>query len=178
MASAQWLAGVALVSLVIGMRTLLLLAVLCAAPVAAQAPSRTADSLAVIALADSALAAINRGDMIAFTDLMVEEATITTISAARAQAKHRVRTRTAERAGKMSGVVERGFNATALVSGPMAMVWLPYDLYVNGAWSHCGVDVFTFVRTEGKWSIATLGYTIEQPPACVKHPSGPPAGGR
>lgn len=160
------------------MKTLLALALLAAPTIGAQGTGRTADSLTVIALADSSLAAINRGDMIAFTDFMVPEATITTISGANAQAKHRVRARAVDRARTSSGVVERGFNATALVSGPMAMVWLPYDLYVNGAWSHCGVDVFTFVRTEGKWMIASLAYTIEQPPACAKHPAGPPPGSR
>lgn len=159
------------------MKNLLALALLVAPTVSAQGTTRTADSVAVIALADSALAAINRGDMIAFTDLMVDEAMITTITARSATAKHRVRTRAAERAGTSTAtVVERGFNATALVSGPMAMVWLPYDLYVNGAWSHCGVDVFTFVRTEGQWMIASLAYTLEQPPACAKHPAGPPPG--
>jgi hypothetical protein len=157
------------------MRTLLLLATLTGLPLWAQAPNRTADSLAVLALADSALAAINRGDMLAFTDLMVDEATITTINGQSATAKHRVRTRAAERAVTMNAaIVERGFNATALVSAAMATVWLPYDLYVNGAWSHCGVDVFTMVRTAGAWKIATLAYTIEQPPACAKHPAGPP----
>ena len=159
------------------MKNLLALALLVAPTVSAQGTTRTADSVAVIALADSALAAINRGDRVALTDLMVDEATITTINAERALAKHRVRTRAAERAGTSTAtIVERVFNATALVSGPMAMVWLPYDLYVNGAWSHCGVDVFTFVRTEGQWMIASLAYTLEQPPACAKHPAGPPPG--
>jgi hypothetical protein len=74
----------------------------------------------------------------------------------------------------MSGVAERGFRPTVLVSGPLAVVWLPYDLYVNGSWSHCGIDAFTLVRNAGAWKIAALAWTVEQPPACERHPDGPP----
>jgi hypothetical protein len=54
------------------------------------------------------------------------------------------------------------------------MVWYPYDLYIDGKWSHCGVDAFTLIRTEGKWRIAVMSWSAEQPPACEKHPDGPP----
>jgi hypothetical protein len=51
---------------------------------------------------------------------------------------------------------------------------MPYDLYRGDAWSHCGVDTFTLMKSEGHWRVAALIYTIEQPPACRKHPAGPP----
>jgi hypothetical protein len=73
-------------------------------------------------------------------------------------------------------VVERGFDPEVMLSGHLAMVWLPYDLYVDGAWSHCGVDVFTLFRTAEGWRIAAVPYSIEQPPACRPHPDGPPGG--
>ena len=60
------------------------------------------------------------------------------------------------------------------VNGPVATVWYPYDLYVDGQWSHCGVDVFTLIRTDGQWRIATMSWSAVQPPACEKHPDGPP----
>jgi hypothetical protein len=63
-----------------------------------------------------------------------------------------------------------------MVSGPVAMVWLPYDFYSDGKWSHCGVDLFTFLKADGRWRIATLVWSVEQPPACAPHPDGPPAG--
>ena len=71
---------------------------------------------------------------------------------------------------------ERGYHPTALVSGPVAMVWLPYDFYQDGKWSHCGVDVFTLLKTDGSWRIATLAWSVDQPPACAPHPDGPPPG--
>lgn len=137
----------------------------------AQAPDARA---AVIAIADSALDAITRGDVIALTDLMVPEAVMFPTTTRDGVTTYRVRTREAQRAAPFQGVVERGFRPEAMVNGGVAMVWLPYDLYRNGAWSHCGADVFTLVKTDGKWRIAAMAWSAEQPPVCEKHPSGPP----
>ena len=73
-----------------------------------------------------------------------------------------------------SDFTERGFNATARVQDRVAQVWVPYDLYRGKEWSHCGVDAFTLLKSEGRWRVASLVFTIEQPPACQKHPAGPP----
>ncbi len=129
---------------------------------------------AVIAVADSALAAITRGDVVALTDLMVPEGVMFPTSTRNGVTRYSVRTREAQRAAALNGVIERGFNPQAMVNGGVALVWMPYDLYVNGAWSHCGVDVFTFVKSNGIWRIASLAWSAEQPPVCDKHPSGPP----
>ena len=131
--------------------------------------------VAVIAVADSALAAITRGDAIGLTDLMVPEAVMFPTSTRDGVTTYRVRTREAQRTASLNGAVERGFKPTAMVNGGVAMVWMPYDLYLNGAWSHCGADVFTLVKADGKWRIASLAWSAEQPPVCEKHPSGPPA---
>lgn len=130
---------------------------------------------AVIAVADSALAAITRGDFIALTDLMVREGVMFPTSTRGGVTKYSVRTREAQRTAALNGIVERGFAPQAMVNGGVAMVWMPYDLYVNGAWSHCGADVFTLVKSSGVWRIASLAWSAEQPPVCQKHPSGPPA---
>ena len=137
----------------------------------AQAPDARA---AVIALADSALAAITRGDVGALTDLMIPEAVMYPTSTRGGVTTYRVRTREAQRSAPIQGVVERGFRPEATVNGGVAMVWFPYDLYLNGAWSHCGVDVFTLVKADGKWRIASMAWSAEQPPVCEKHPAGPP----
>jgi hypothetical protein len=137
----------------------------------AQAPDARAT---VIAVADSALAAITRGDVVALTDLMVPEAVMFPTSTRDGLTTYRVRTRDAQRTSPLNGVVERGFAPQAMVSGGIAMVWMPYDLYVNGTWSHCGADVFTLVKTNGMWRIASLAWSAEQPPVCEKHPAGPP----
>lgn len=131
----------------------------------------TAERAAILAVTDSALAAINRGDMAMLAELMLPEAFTMPV---RDSARYTVRTRDDVRTQRMSGIVERGFRPTVQLSGPLAMVWLPYDLYVNGAWSHCGIDAFTLVKAGPTWKIALMAWTIEQPPACEPHPNGPP----
>jgi hypothetical protein len=152
---------------------LVIAAVVAAAPVAVHAQS-SADEKAVVAVADSALAAITRGDVVGFTDLMIPEAMLYPTSTRDGVTTVRVRTREAQRTSALNGVVERGFSPRAMVSGAVAMVWYPYDLYVNGAWSHCGADVFTLVKSNGAWRIASMAWSAEQPPVCEKHPAGPP----
>jgi hypothetical protein len=44
----------------------------------------------------------------------------------------------------------------------IAMVWVPYDLWVNNTFSHSGVDVFTMMKTSAGWKVASCGYTIEK----------------
>ena len=43
----------------------------------------------------------------------------------------------------------------------IAMVWGPYDLWVNNKFSHCGVDVFTLLKTKTGWKIASLAFSME-----------------
>lgn len=128
---------------------------------------------AVLAVADAALEAISAEDWEAFTDLMIEGA----ISVPTEPSGVGVLSRTNWLDSPPAGdIVERGFDPEVKVSGTIASVWYPYDLYLDGAWSHCGVDVFTLAytgETRG-WRIAALGWSREQPPACRQHPNGPP----
>lgn len=152
-------------------------AMLAVAPVSAQTPaaSTRADSLAVLALADSALVLISASNFGAFADLMLDPAMTISLGERAGKVSLGART-TAQWRSNPSGstLLERGFGGKAMVEGRIAMVWLPYDFYVNGAWSHCGVDVFTMVKQDTTWKIANLAYTMVQPPACAKHPAGPP----
>lgn len=154
-------------------RRLIILPVTLSWPVITNAQS-TDPRATVIAIADSALAYITRGDVVALTDLMVPEAVMFPTATRDGVTMYRARSREAQRTSPISGVVERGFNPQAMVNGGVAMVWLPYDLYRNGAWSHCGTDVFTFVKHNGTWRIAAMAWSAEQPPVCEKHPAGPP----
>lgn len=42
------------------------------------------------------------------------------------------------------------------VDGPMATAWVPYQFYLNGVFSHCGVNSFQLVRFGGAWKIQYL----------------------
>jgi len=134
------------------------------------------DELArVLAVVEASLEAISNEDMIAFTDFMIEETVMLRVAERDGRVQYSVRTRAESRAnGPSADIVERGFDPEVRISGPLAIAWLPYDLYLDGEWSHCGVDVFTLVRIEGDWKISSLAWSIEQPPACRRHPDGPP----
>jgi len=68
--------------------------------------------------------------------------------------------------------VERMWNPTVLIHGPIAVLWTPYDIHRNGKFGHCGVDAFTLVRSRTGWKIATIAYTVE-PTGCAPSPLGP-----
>jgi hypothetical protein len=151
------------------------LAVMFAPALSAQAAG--GDEAAALAVADSALAAISRSDFVGFTDLMLDSAVTFSAGMRNGQFQAWFSSRAQQRAMTTSSrFTERGYHPTVLVSGPVAMVWLPYDFYRDGEWSHCGVDVFTLVRAGSGWRIATMAWSVEQPPACSPHPDGPPAG--
>ena len=42
------------------------------------------------------------------------------------------------------------------VDGNMANVWMPYSLFVNDQFSHCGVNNFQLFKKDGKWEIIYL----------------------
>jgi hypothetical protein len=48
------------------------------------------------------------------------------------------------------------------IHGDIAMVWAPYDLWANNVFSHCGIDVFTLLRTPQGWKIANCTFTMEK----------------
>jgi hypothetical protein len=166
-------------------RTLVTLAVVgamvFARPAAAQRPlapaARDSAAAAVLAVVDSALAVINIGDRIALSDLMTPDGQVFAARERDGGGVYTMRTVAEQRAGgRRAPIIERGFDPEVRIAGTIAMVWLPYDLYAEGRWAHCGVDLFTLVRVGSVWRIANFTYSIEQPPACAEHPDGVPSG--
>lgn len=142
----------------------------------AQAQSTAADEKAAIAVADSVLAALSTGDTATLTRLTLDSAVLGGAGLRNGTERLSLRSwRFDIPRLRSSGFTERGFDATARVQDRVAMVWMPYDLYVGDRWSHCGVDVFTLMKRDARWRVAAMIYTIEQPPACRRHPAGPPA---
>ena len=144
-----------------------------AVPFAARAQATPAER-AVIAVADSALRALSTGDTATLRQLSLDSTVVGGVGMRSGQEVLSLRSMRADLARGFSNFVERGFDPTARVGEWIALVWMPYDLYRAGAWSHCGVDTFTLLKVKGAWKVASLLYTIEQPPACRTHPSGPP----
>ena len=156
-------------------RLLVVALVLGASTQPAWAQTVDAESKAVIAVADSLLAALSSGDRATLRRLTLDSAVVG--GAGVRDGVERVSLRTWGLYSSATGSAtfrERGFDATARVQDRVAVVWMPYDLYRSDTWSHCGVDTFTMMKSDGRWRVAALIYTIEQPPACRKHPAGPP----
>jgi hypothetical protein len=51
---------------------------------------------------------------------------------------------------------------TILVRGPIAVVWGEYEFWIDGEFSHCGVDSVDLVKIEGEWKIANFMWTVEK----------------
>ncbi len=66
---------------------------------------------------------------------------------------------------------ERMWNPQVRISGLIAAVWTPYDFWIDGKFSHCGIDAFDLIKTEEGWKIAGGVYTIES--KCEPSPLGP-----
>jgi hypothetical protein len=60
---------------------------------------------------------------------------------------------------------ERYWSPTVLIRGSLATVWAPYEFWIDGKTSHCGVDQFDFVKVNGVWRVANSMWTVE-PDAC------------
>lgn len=66
---------------------------------------------------------------------------------------------------------ERMWHPEVRVRGLIATVWTPYDFWIDGKFSHCGVDAFDLIKTEEGWKLAGGVYTIES--QCEPSPLGP-----
>jgi hypothetical protein len=60
---------------------------------------------------------------------------------------------------------ERYWSPTVLIRGSIAVVWAPYEFQIDSKTSHCGVDVFNFIKVGDEWHVANSMWTVE-PDAC------------
>jgi hypothetical protein len=67
----------------------------------------------------------------------------------------------ADRVGKpgTAHIEERISNPLVRIDRDLAVVWAPFEFLIDGKVDHCGTDLFTLVRTEGKWLIANVADT-------------------
>lgn len=71
-----------------------------------------------------------------------------------------------------SQLTERYWDEELLISDNLAVFWAPYDFYINGEFSHCGVDVLNLIKIQGQWKIGHAMWTIQRP-GCEPSPLGP-----
>jgi len=75
-------------------------------------------------------------------------------------------------AGRENKLVERFWDPKVLLHDRMAVVWTPYDLFIDGEFSHCGIDSFSLLKTEAGWKITGIVFSME-PDDCAASPLGP-----
>ena len=51
---------------------------------------------------------------------------------------------------------------TIHINKNVAAVWAPYDFWINDEHSHCGYEVFTLIKKDSDWKIASLTYSVER----------------
>jgi hypothetical protein len=70
-------------------------------------------------------------------------------------------------------LLERYWDPVIHIHKDLAVVWAPYDFYLDNEFHHCGVDLFSLVRLNGDWKIAGVDYTSETKD-CPLSPLGQP----
>lgn len=105
--------------------------------------------------------AMQKGDSAAARKCLMPEARLQTALENSKTGKTRLITETADsflvqiHGIKTKGlqVEERMITCDVQTDDPMACAWVTYEFYVNGKFSHKGVDAFQLFRTEDGWKI-------------------------
>lgn len=56
-------------------------------------------------------------------------------------------------------IEERIHDPLVRIDNDLAVVWAPFEFLVDGKVDHCGTDLFSLVRKDGKWLIASIADT-------------------
>ena len=64
-------------------------------------------------------------------------------------------------AGVTEPLEERMYAPQVRIRGSLATVWTEYVFRRNGAFSHCGVDLFDMAKVDGRWRILNISFTVE-----------------
>lgn len=136
-----------------------------------------ADSTEVVRISTALLAALSARDTAAVHAMLVPGAFLASVmDPANDQATVRFQTETQFLTAIGSAkerLLERLWDPRVILHGSLAEVHAPYDFFVNGTFSHCGIDVFTLMRHRGTWRVASIMYTVQRT-GCAPSPLGPP----
>ena len=127
---------------------------------------RSDEEKAILALVDAFMDGLHRRDPEVWKTIMLAGTNgITPL--VDDHGKEFVRLRTMEE--RLDGLIEPGptyderyWDPTVLIRERIAVVWTPYDFWIDGEFSHCGVEVFDFVRVDGEWKLTNMMWTVER----------------
>jgi len=141
---------------------------LLAAPAAAQgvtkdAPARTGEEQAVLAVVNRLFDAMRAGDSAAVCAVVHPNGTLFRLAE-----RDGAPTLGTDSIGAFVRAVgrphaevwdERTANERVFVDGPLAMVWADYWFFAGSTFSHCGVDAFQLYKGAKGWQIASIADT-------------------
>lgn len=153
------------------MRFVALLVLACTAPIYA---ADSSEEKAVVAAAQKLFDAMSAHDGDAARAAMLPNVPFTSVAA-----DGKVTSSTGEQFATRIGeikkpLLERIWDPKVLIRGRIAQLWADYDVYIDGKFGHCGVDVFTLSKTADGWKIAAVADSRETE-GCAPSPLGPPA---
>lgn len=144
---------------------------LAAALVAASTPALAADSdeAAVLGSVQRFFDAIARADPAAMQAVVLPGGQLAAVGLTPDGATTYSRFAIEDSLGRLlkPGRNERMWAHQVMRRGPLATVTGPYEFLIDGVTSHCGVEVFTLIKQDGAWRIASLTWTKE-PEACAE----------
>lgn len=146
---------------------------------AANANSEDSERVAILALMDQAFDAVSSGDPDDWSAIQLAEGTSLSFrprpNGSPGELEMRMSTNEALAAGGAGDdreYVERWTgDPMILIRGPIAVVWGEYDFWIDGEFSHCGIDSADVVKVDGIWKIANWMWTVERD-NCPTDPSG------
>jgi hypothetical protein len=125
--------------------------------------STTTDTQEVQVVVNQFFEALEKKDSTIMKNAVMANAQISSISLM--ERPYRIRTRFIEddilRLDAMPVVKEVATDYEIKVHESIAVAWVPYEFFVNNAFSHCGIDVFTLFKIDDSWKIMSLAYTTE-----------------
>jgi len=136
-------------------------------PGAATAQDQASDRSAILAVIDNAFAAVASGDPEDWRPLLTDQArSLDFLIEPDGTASPRERSFRDFLATLKPGdrrLFERWLGQpTVLIRGPIAVVWGEYDFWIDGKFSHCGVDTVNLGKFDGEWKIAHFMWTVER----------------
>ena len=66
-------------------------------------------------------------------------------------------------------IQERIVDPDMKISGRLAYVWAFFQLYVDGDYNNCGMNLFNFIKTADGWRMASGTYSVIEEKNCSKH---------
>jgi hypothetical protein len=59
-------------------------------------------------------------------------------------------------------IEERIHDPRVSIDHDLAVVWAPFDFFIDGKLDHCGRDVFNLTQKSGRWQIVALAATTRK----------------